>query len=104
MNSKRTSFTALDRFVGANDSTPMDPRTYMQKQARGIAGGIAWTQQTFTDARISPGALVDVAVDIARERLKAGAPGQPELEITKRGNLIVFRPRKDEDEPRFRLN
>lgn len=74
----------------------MSPREYMQKQVQGIAGGIAWPQQTFTAGpRMSPGALVDVAVDIAWERLKIGDPGQPELEITKRGNLIVFRPRKD---------
>lgn len=74
----------------------MSPREYMQKQVRGIAGGIAWTQQTFTAVpRMSPVALVDVAVDIAWERLKTGASGSSELEITKRGNLIVFRPRED---------
>jgi hypothetical protein len=66
----------------------------MRKKMHGIAGGIAWTQQTFTDLhRLDTGALIDAAVDIAWERFKIGASALAELEITKKGNLIVFRPR-----------
>lgn len=72
----------------------MTPREYMQKQVRGIAGGIAWTQRAFTEMPQLPSeALVDAAVDIAWERLKAGSAGTAELDITSQGNLIVFRPR-----------
>lgn len=72
----------------------MTPHEYMRKQMHGIAGGIAWTQKAFTDMPpLAPGALVDAAVDIAWERFKSRKPTPPELEITKRGNLIVFRPR-----------
>lgn len=72
----------------------MTPHEYMLKQARGIAGGIAWTRQTFTDGpQLPPGALVDAAVDIAWERLKVEANGPRDLDITSRDNLIVFRPR-----------
>ena len=71
----------------------MTPREYMLKQARGIAGGIAWTRQAFTDGpQLPPGPLVDAAVDIAWERLKVEANGPRDLDITSRDNLIVFRP------------
>lgn len=72
----------------------MTPREYMLKQVHGMAGGIAWTHRAFTDMpQLAPGALLDVAVDIAWERLKTEALGPAELDITSQGNLIVFRPR-----------
>ena len=72
----------------------MTPHKYMRKQVHGIAGGIAWTQKAFTDMPpLAPEVLLDAAVDIAWERFKVRGAMPPELEITKKGNLIVFRPR-----------
>lgn len=73
----------------------MTPYRYMRQHARGIAGGLAWPQHVFTSSsRLSPTALVDAAVDIAWERLKRPRSNRPELEITRRGALIVFRPQE----------
>lgn len=65
---------------------------YMQKTLRGIAGGVAWAEHTFTKApRHRPEELIDVAVDIAWQRLLPRTAPRPDLVIERRGSLIVFR-------------
>ena len=65
-------------------------RRHMHKVA---GGGIAWERRLFLkDA--NPDQLLDAAVDIAWERLSTNALERPTLDITRYGNLIVFRVRR----------
>lgn len=76
----------------------MTAREHMEKHLRQLpSGGLAWDRGIFAK-RLVPDAvdLIDVAVDIAWDRLYAGKQmDRPSLDVYSRDGMIVFRVKQD---------
>ncbi|MFT4606201.1 MAG: hypothetical protein ACI9W4_002949 [Rhodothermales bacterium] len=79
----------------------MTHKDHMERFARRVpGGGIAWENAVFSKDQGEAGGLLDAAVDIAWERLLAGARrGRVRLDINRQGRLLVFRLEGPKREP-----
>lgn len=79
-------------FFSHRTKSAMTAYEYMQKQARGLAGGLAWSEHVFKNTpRYTEESMLDAAVDIAWERLLSNTTLQKELVIERRLNMLFFR-------------
>ncbi len=91
--SRRARHLIGEQYTPDKTSSPMTHKDHMERFARRVpGGGIAWENSVFARDEQEAGGLLDAAVDIAWERLLAGARrGRARLDIHRQGRLLVFR-------------